>query len=110
MLEPARPIRLALVDDHPAIIGAITGAVARAPDIDVVGTARTFDEALTLMRPATAPPPDVVLCDVQLAGEAERLRLLERLDGGRPPILFLTSFDQPALLRAAFERGAAATS
>lgn len=107
MTAPDRPIRVALVDDHPAITGSIAGAATQAGDLEVVGVARTFDEAVALVGAGATVRPDVVLCDIQLAGEAEGLRLLERLGPGGPPVLFLTSFDQPALLRAAFERGAA---
>ena len=45
--------------------------------------------------------------DVQLAGEAEGLRLLEALGADGPAVLLLSSFDQPPLIRTAFERGAA---
>jgi DNA-binding NarL/FixJ family response regulator len=51
--------------------------------------------------------PDVVISDVQLAGEAEGLRLLEAVEPGGPAVLLLSSFDQPPLIRTAFERGAA---
>ena len=50
---------------------------------------------------------DVVVSDVQLAGEAEGLRLLERVGPEGPAVLLLSSFDQPPLIRTAFERGAA---
>ena len=50
---------------------------------------------------------EVVVCDVQLAGEAEGLRLLEALGSDGPAVLLLSSFDQPPLIRTAFERGAA---
>ena len=107
MPDPTRRIRLALVDDHPSILGSIAGAAATSEDLEVVGTARTLPGAVALAGPDAPVRPDVVLADIQLAGEAEGLRLLERLGPGGPPILFLTSFDQPALLRAAFDRGAA---
>jgi DNA-binding NarL/FixJ family response regulator len=47
---------------------------------------------------------------MQLAGGAEGLRLLNARDatqGRRPAIVILSGFDQPSLIRAAFERGAA---
>jgi len=107
--EAARPIRLVLVDDHPAILDAISGAVTGTEDLAVIGTARTFDAAVARLSGPGAERPDVVVSDIQLAGEAEGLRLLERLAAtpDAPPVLFLSSFDQPALLRAAFEKGAA---
>ena len=50
---------------------------------------------------------DVVVSDVQLAGEAEGLRLLDAMPPDGPAVLLLSSFDQPPLIRTAFERGAA---
>jgi DNA-binding NarL/FixJ family response regulator len=101
----AGPVRLVVVDDHPPIGRAIAAACAEATDIDLVGSARTLDEARRLIETSE---PDVVLCDLQLGGEAEGLTLLATIAGaGRPAIVILTAFDYPALLRAAFERGAA---
>jgi DNA-binding NarL/FixJ family response regulator len=98
-----------LVDDHPAILDAIAAAVRATPDLALAGTARTLDEALRLARPAEPglAAPDVIVSDVQLAGEAEGLRLLETVGPGGPAVLLLSSFDQPPLIRTAFDRGAA---
>ena len=98
-------VRVVLVDDHPAILDAVGGAVTGAPDLELAGTARSLGEALALL---TGPDVcDVVVSDVQLAGEAEGLRLLEALGSDGPAVLLLSSFDQPPLIRTAFERGAA---
>lgn len=102
-------LRVALVDDHPAILAAVTTAIHASPDLRLVGTGRTFDEALAF---ATVPRggagrPDVLVCDMQLAGEAEGLRLLEHAGSDAPAVLILSSFNQAPLVRAAFERGAA---
>ena len=81
----------------------------------LVGTAGTFDAGLALLNRSLATI-DVVVLDVQLAGGAEGLRLLSviaDLAGGhaaRPAVVMLSAFDQPSLVRAAFERGAAAMS
>ena len=48
-----------------------------------------------------------MVSDVQLAGEAEGLRLLDAVGPDGPAVLLLSSFDQPPLIRTAFERGAA---
>lgn len=71
--------------------------------------ARTFDDALSL-----AGAVDVLVCDVQLDGGAEGLRILEvvHLSGaarrsGPPAVIMLSGFDQPSLVRAAIDRGAA---
>ena len=100
-----QPIRVVLVDDHPAILDAVGSAVRAAPDLMLAGTARSLEDALALL--ATAGTVDVVVTDVQLAGEAEGLRLLDAIGGEGPGVLLLSSFDQPPLVRTAFERGAA---
>lgn len=101
-----QPIRVMVVDDHPAIVDAIATAVRGAPDLSLAGTASSLDGVRTLLAGAVEPV-DVVVADVQLDGEAEGLRLLDPPGHDRPAVLLLSSFDQPPLLRAAFERGAA---
>jgi DNA-binding NarL/FixJ family response regulator len=100
------PIRVLLVDDHPAILDAVGAGVRDAPDLALVGTARTLGEARAALE-AGRGSLDVVVSDVQLAGEAEGLRLLEGMPPDGPAVLLLSSFDQPPLIRTAFERGAA---
>jgi DNA-binding NarL/FixJ family response regulator len=106
-------VRVLLVDDHPAILDALGAAIRAAPDLTLAGTARSLPEALSLLDRAGADGAeradvvDVVVSDVQLAGEAEGLRLLERIGADGPAVLLLSSFDQPPLIRTAFERGAA---
>ncbi len=102
-----QPIRVVLVDDHPAILDAIGAAVRSAVDLALAGTARSLDEARALLTGSRSVAADVVVTDVQLAGEAEGLRLLETIGADGPAVLLLSSFDQPPLIRTAFERGAA---
>lgn len=81
----------------------------------VAATAGRYEDAVELLDVPRGggPPIDVLLCDIQLAGAAEGLRLLTKLadrpDGmdRRPAVVILSGFDQPSLIRAAFERGAA---
>jgi DNA-binding NarL/FixJ family response regulator len=102
-----RLIRVAFVDDHPAILDALRSGADAADDLLVVGTARSLVGALAILGRSGADAPDVVVSDVQLAGEAEGLSLVDAAGNGRPAIILLSSFDQPPLIRAAFERGAA---
>jgi len=98
-------LRLALVDDHPAIVDALRRRAEDEPDLAVVGSAATVDDAIRLIR---AEDPDVVVCDLQLVGPRGGLDLLEALRGAsRPAVLVLSAFEAPSLVRAAFERGAA---
>jgi DNA-binding NarL/FixJ family response regulator len=100
-------IRVAFVDDHPTVVDALAAAARAAGDMRVVGIARTLDDALALVRRSGPDAPDVVVSDVQLAGDAEGFRLLDQVRSGGPAVILLSAFDQPPLLRTAFERGAA---
>jgi DNA-binding NarL/FixJ family response regulator len=102
-----RPIRVAFVDDHPAILDALRVGAESSPDLVVVGTGRSLADGLQLLARSGAERPDVLVSDVQLAGDAEGLRLMEAAGRAGPAVLLLSSFDQPPLIRAAFEQGAA---
>jgi two-component system response regulator DevR len=111
------PIRLAIVDDHPAIGAAIEAAAAseHPPEgerpIRVVATARTLAKALELVRPggSDAPEdvPEIVLCDIQLQAGTDGLDVVSAATAAGLRAIVLTSFDRSSLMRAAFERGAA---
>ena len=98
-------IRLFVVDDHPAIVAAVEGAAVDAADVAVVGTAADAAAAEVLIETAR---PDVVVCDVWLAGGPDGLRIAERF-GGRtsPRVVMYTGFEHRSFLRAAFEAGVA---
>ena len=100
----ASRVRVGVVDDHPSIVAAVGGAIADTGDLALVGTARTLDDGIAL-----ASGCDVLVCDLQLDGHAEGLRLLEAVHRlpGPPAVLLLSGFDQPSVVRAAIERGAA---
>ncbi|HUQ78807.1 MAG TPA: response regulator transcription factor [Patescibacteria group bacterium] len=114
-------IRLAVVDDHPAIAAAIGAAIRDRADIELVGSVTSAADAADLV---ARTAPDVLVCDLWLDGEAAGLDVLAafagpaRPDGSgagqepagsslRPRVLVLSGFDQPSFLRAAFEGGAA---
>ncbi len=98
-------IRVFLVDDHPGMLDAGSRAIEAEPDMTVVGQARDRAEA---ERQIAATSIDVVVCDVQMGGDTDGLRILERFARSPgPSFLMLSAFDYPSLIRAAFERGAA---
>jgi DNA-binding NarL/FixJ family response regulator len=58
----SQPIRVLLVDDHQLLTDALSRALAREPDIDVVGVAGSVEAA----RKLAEHPLDVVLMDYRL--------------------------------------------
>ncbi len=98
-----------MVDDHPAVVAAISDAVAAAPDLTFVGEASTTADAIAL-----ASHVDVLVCDMNLAGGAEGLQVLRSIHDPRtarvdapPLLLFLSGYGYPSLIRAAIDGGAA---
>ena len=95
-------IRVVLVDDHPVVLGGLHDALRGLPDMEVVGSARTLDEARTLLDDAR---PDVVLLDIRLP-DGSGLDLLATPRTRPPAFLVLSSFDTPRYVAAAVELGA----
>jgi DNA-binding NarL/FixJ family response regulator len=100
----AVPIRVGVVDDHPTILAAIAAAVDAADDLVLAGTGRTLNDAIALL-----PRSDVLLCDVQLEGPADGIRVLEaaRDTAVSSAVLLLSGHGHASIVRAAIERGAA---
>jgi two-component system response regulator DesR len=104
------PIRLAVVDDHPAIALAIAAAVREDtgdPPIALAGSARTLEAGLALVRAIGPEAPTVVLCDLQLETGIDGFEVVAAARAAGCRAIVLTSFDRASLMRAAFERGAA---
>ncbi|HVF04627.1 MAG TPA: response regulator transcription factor [Frankiaceae bacterium] len=101
-------LRLYVVDDHPAVLAALTGALARRSDVRVAGTATCAETAYDELA-GPALQVDVALVDVRLPG-ASGIELCRRLAVARPDIrcVLLSAADDPARARAAFAAGAAA--
>jgi DNA-binding NarL/FixJ family response regulator len=97
-MEPEPQLRIMLVDDHALVRSAIRQAL-EAPDVTVVGEARSAEEALEL---APRLRPDVLLLDIDLPGlsgiEAVR-ELAPRLPDTRV-IMLTASTDRRDLLDA----------
>jgi two-component system uhpT operon response regulator UhpA len=106
-------IRLAIVDDHPAIGLAIQAAVAAeqpvpdsAQEIRIVGVARTAAQGTELVSRSDHDAPDVILCDIQLQAGTDGLGVVAAAVKAGHRAIVLTSFDRSSLMRAAFDRGA----
>ena len=95
-------IRLAIIEDHPAIAEGLTALLRGEPDVTVVGTARDSDAADRLIE---AQSPDVILCDIRLAGTVDGLEILARHTPG-PAFIMLSAYSYPSYYVAAVERGA----
>jgi two-component system, NarL family, response regulator DevR len=103
-MEPSRPIRVLIVDDHPMVREGLRSMLS-VPAIEVVGDAATADEALAR---AAALEPDVVLLDVQLAAD-DGLVVLKRLKAAHPTagVLVVTMHANAEFVREAVRSGAA---
>jgi DNA-binding NarL/FixJ family response regulator len=97
-------IRIVLVDDSEAMLGALRAVLETQPDMTVVGEARSGEEALAL---AVQQAPDVVLLDVAMpgmSGAETAQRLGELLPAVK--ILAFSGHDQQGHVRRMFDAGA----
>ncbi len=98
------PIRVVTVDDHEILRGGIRFSLLAFDDLELVGEARSGEEALRL---CSQLRPDVVLMDMAMPGMdgvATTQALLARLPQVR--VLALSSFADPDLVQRAMEAGA----
>lgn len=87
MNSPAEPIRVFLVDDSPLALASLQRALASAPGVRVVGTARDGREALEAIRLAE---PDVVCTDYHMPN-MDGLELTRWLMSNHPlPVLVVS--------------------
>jgi len=101
-----RRLKVLIVDDHRLMLRAIRASLSRHEDIEIVGEADSGEKVLPLVGQTG---PDAVLLDVRMPG-MDGLTVLERLREQYPSIavVMLSGIDDPVLVRAALERGAAA--
>ncbi|WP_179085250.1 LuxR C-terminal-related transcriptional regulator [Microbacterium sp. RU33B] len=97
------PIRIGIIDDHPALLLGTAALLNRQDDLKVVATGRTVDEFLRQQAAV-----DIVILDLFLAdGSTPRQNILDL----RPVdalILAYTSGEHPQLVRQAGQAGATA--
>ena len=97
-------IRVLIVDDHPMVAEGIQSIIESYPDIDVVGTLGTGQEAVDQTANLA---PDVILMDLNmpgLGGLSATEIILERLPDTR--ILILSMHDSPEYISTALNHGA----
>lgn len=95
-------IRVALVEDHPAIAEGLAALLAQRPDLLVVGTAGS---ALAAKRLIEQHHPDVVLCDIRLMNGTDGLAVLAEHVAGTAFVM-LSAYSQPSYSVRAMELGA----
>jgi DNA-binding NarL/FixJ family response regulator len=96
-------IRVAIVDDHPVVLGGLEMGLRTIDDISVVATARTLDEARSVSR---RDDVDVMLLDLRLP-DGNGLELLPEIaQRGRPAAVILSSFELRQYVAAALRFGA----
>lgn len=99
-------ITIMLIDDQPAVRQGLRMIIELEPDLTVVAEAAAASPALAQLRTTR---PQLVLLDVQLAGE-DGLALLPRLLSAVPQlrVVMLSLYDDPATRQRALHLGAAA--
>lgn len=95
-------IRLAIVEDHPALADGLAALLRGSPDVEVVGTAPDVTEATALLERES---PDVVLCDIRLAQGDDGFDLVRRY-APDPAFIMLTVASRPSYHARAVDLGA----
>ena len=96
--------RVLIVDDHPVFRDGLAGLLATLPEVEIVGSAGTAEEALTALRENA---PDIVLMDINLPGASgvEATRRAAQL-APATAVLVITMVDDDDTVFAALAAGA----
>jgi two-component system LytT family response regulator len=87
-----KPINAVIIDDERLAIEGIKILLKDYPNINVVGSAGSIDEAVTILKKRT---PDIIFLDIQLQGETgfelfEKTRINSK-------VIFVTAYDDYAI-------------
>lgn len=97
-------VRILLADDHPAVRAGIRGALAKAPDIVVVGEAADGEAALQLIEEHR---PDVALLDCRLPGLSGAEVAAKVRERGLPTrVLALSAYAEDQYVHGMLQAGA----
>jgi DNA-binding NarL/FixJ family response regulator len=102
--SPAGTSTALVVDDHQAVLRGVRDLLDHEPEIEVIGSAASFNEALAAAR---ARPPDVAVVDFHLP-DRDGLTLTRRLKAlpDPPRVLIFSAYADQRLELAALVAGA----
>lgn len=97
-------MRVIVVDDDAIVVRSLATILSVEPDIEVVGTGTSGEEAVSLF---SACEPDVVLMDIQMPG-GDGLSAAEKILAANPAarVVFLTTFSDDDYIVRALRLGA----
>ena len=97
-------IRILIVDDHPVVREGLMAVLEGIPDIRVVGTAQSAEEALAAIKTVR---PDIVLLDLELPGMSGIDAIPRLIAGGdHVRVIVLTAYDTEERVLGASRAGA----
>jgi DNA-binding NarL/FixJ family response regulator len=100
--DPESRIRVAIVDDHRMLLGALTEWIRSAQDIDMVAAVASWPELLT--NPAF--PVDVVLLDLDLKDNIPISLKISTLKTMAVKVVLMSTYSEPNVVREALAAGA----
>jgi DNA-binding NarL/FixJ family response regulator len=96
-------IRVAVIDDHPVVVGGYRAALAGVDGMEIVASGGTVSDARALLG---RDDLDVALLDVRLEDGSGLVALSERSTRAGPAVLVISSFKTPQYVAAAARFGA----